>query len=160
MSKHLTSQRYVYKIRTSRLRRKKWNLQLSISDARENQELIALSESQIMRWIDELNGITNPELHISDIRSQIKKLKKEENLSISRPKIKKLYTELDSYQFKKDYVCVVIDKVKDFEYIYKNGFTINGIKYRWLLGTTGGVKNKKSYFLIFGQELIMVGIQI
>lgn len=147
MSKHLTSQRYVYKIRTSRLRRKKWNLQLSISDARENQELIALSESQIMRWIDELNGITNPELHISDIRSQIKKLKKEENLSISRPKIKKLYTELDSYQFKKDYVCVVIDKVKDFEYIYKNGFTINGIKYRWLLGTTGGVKNNTLVFV-------------
>lgn len=147
MSKHLTSQRYIYKIRTSRLRRKKWNLQLSISDARENQELIALSESQIMRWIDELNGITNPELHISDIRSQIKKLKKEENLSISRPKIKKLYTELDSYQFKKDYVCVVIDKVKDFEYIYKNGFTINGIKYRWLLGTTGGVKNNTLVFV-------------
>lgn len=147
MSKHLTSQRYVYKIRTSRLRRKKWNLQLSISDARENQELIALSESQIMRWIDELNGITNPELHISDIRSQIKKLKKEENLSISRPKIKKLYTELDSYQFKKDYVCVVIYKVKDFEYIYKNGFTINGIKYRWLLGTTGGVKNNTLVFV-------------
>lgn len=147
MSKHLTSQRYVYKIRTSRLRRKKWNLQLSISDARENQELIALSESQIMRWIDELNGITNPELHISDIRSQIKKLKKEENLSISRPKIKKLYIELDSYQFKKDYVCVVIDKVKDFEYIYKNGFTINGIKYRWLLGTTGGVKNNTLVFV-------------
>lgn len=147
MSKHLTSQRYVYKIRTSRLRRKKWNLQLSISDARENQELIALSESQIMRWIDELNGITNPELHISDIRSQIKKLKKEENLSISRPKIKKLYTELDSYQFKKDYICVVIDKVKDFEYIYKNGFTINGIKYRWLLGTTGGVKNNTLVFV-------------
>lgn len=147
MSKHLTSQRYVYKIRTSRLRRKKWNLQLSISDARENQELIALSESQIMRWIDELNGITNPELHISDIRLQIKKLKKEENLSISRPKIKKLYTELDSYQFKKDYVCVVVDKVKDFEYIYKNGFTINGIKYRWLLGTTGGVKNNTLVFV-------------
>lgn len=157
MSKHLTSQRYVYKIRTSRLRRKKWNLQLSISDARENQELIALSESQIMRWIDELNGITNPELHISDIRSQIKKLKKEENLSISRPKIKKLYTELDSYQFKKDYVCVVIDKVKDFEYIYKNGFTINGIKYRWLLGTTGGVKNNT---LVFVNEKLLPDLRI
>ena len=157
MSKHLTSQRYVYKIRTSRLRRKKWNLQLSISDARENQELIALSESQIMRWIDELNGITNPELHISDIRSQIKKLKKEENLSISRPKIKKLYAELDSYQFKKDYVCVVIDKVKDFEYIYKNGFTINGIKYKWLLGTTGGVKNNT---LVFVNEKLLPDLRI
>ena len=130
MSKHLTSQRYIFKIRSSRLRRKKWKLNLSINEARENQELIALSESQIMRWIDELNGITNPELHISSIKSKIKKLKKEQNLSISRPQIKKLYAELDQYQFKKDYVCVVIEKVKDFWHMYKEGFEINNINYR------------------------------
>lgn len=147
MSKHLKSQRYVYKIHSSRLRRKKWKMQLPINEARENQEVIALSESQIMRWIDELNKIEDPEVHISYIKSQIKKLKKEENLAISRPKIKKLYSELDNYQFKKDYVCVVIDKVKDFNYMFKNGFEINGIKYRWLLGTTGGVKNNTIVFV-------------
>lgn len=147
MSKHLTSQRYVYKIHSSRLRRAKWNLQLTVNQARENKELIALSESQMMRFIDELNGITNPELHISDIKSQIKRLKFEKNLSISRPKIKKLYEELDKYQFKKDYVCVVIDNNKDYYKIYKNGFKINGITYRRLLGTTGGVKNNTIVFV-------------
>lgn len=147
MSKHLTSQRYVFKIHSSRLRRAKWNLQLTINQARENKELIALSESQMIRFIDELNGITNPELHISDIKSQIKKLKFEKNLAVSRPKIKKLYAELDKYQFKKDYVCVVIDKNKDYQTIYKNGFKINGITYRRLLGTTGGVKNNTIVFV-------------
>lgn len=147
MSKHLTSQRYVYKIHSSRLRRAKWNLQLTVNQARENKELIALSESQMMRFIDELNEITNPELHISDIKSQIKRLKFEKNLSISRPKIKKLYEELDKYQFKKDYVCVVIDNNKDYYKIYKNGFKINNITYRRLLGTTGGVKNNTIVFV-------------
>lgn len=147
MSKHLTSQRYVFKIHSSRLRRAKWNLQLTVNQARENKELIALSESQMMRFIDELNGITNPELHISDIKSQIKKLKFEKNLAVSRLKIKKLYAELDKYQFKKDYVCVVIDKNKDYQTIYKNGFKINGITYRRLLGTTGGVKNNTIVFV-------------
>ena len=147
MSKHLTSQRYIFKINSARLRRKKWKLQLSIKEARENQELIALSESQIMRWLDELNDVTDSELHIDKIKRQIKELKKETNLSISRPKIKKMYSELDKYQFKKDYVCVVIDKNKDFDYIYKNGFKINGITYRWLLGTTGGVKNNTIVFI-------------
>lgn len=147
MSKHLTSQRYVFKIHSSRLRRAKWNLQLTVKQARENKELIALSESQMMRFIDELNSITNPELHISNIKSQIKKLKFEKNLSISRPKIKKLYEELDKYQFKKDYVCVVIDNNKDYYKIYKNGFKINDITYRRLLGTTGGVKNNTIVFV-------------
>lgn len=122
-------------------------MQLTVNQARENKELIALSESQMMRFIDELNGITNPELHISDIKSQIKRLKFEKNLSISRPKIKKLYEELDKYQFKKDYVCVVIDNNKDYYKIYKNGFKINGITYRRLLGTTGGVKNNTIVFV-------------
>lgn len=101
----------------------------------------------MMRFIDELNGITNPELHISDIKTQIKRLKSEKNLSISRPKIKKLYEELDRYQFKKDYVCVVIDNNKDYYKIYKNGFKINGITYKRLLGTTGGVKNNTIVFV-------------
>lgn len=147
MSKHLTSQRYVFKIHSSRLRRSKWNLQLSVKQARENKELIALSESQLMRFIDELNGITNPELHIADIKSKIRNLKYEKNLSISRPKIKKLYDELDRYQFKKDYVCVVIDNNKDYYKIYKHGFKINNITYRRLLGTTGGVKNNTIVFV-------------
>jgi len=120
---------------------------LSINQARDNKELIALSESQMMRFIDELNGITHPELHISDIKSQIKKLKCEKNLAISRPEIKRLYEELDKYQFKKDYVCVVIDNNKDYMAIYKNGFKINGITYRRLLGTTGGVKNNTIVFV-------------
>ena len=122
-------------------------MQLTVNQARENKELIALSESQMMRFIDELNGIVNPELYISDIKSQIKRLKFEKNLSISRPKIKKLYEELDKYQFKKDYVCIVIDNNKDYYKIYKNGFKINGITYRRLLGTTGGVKNNTIVFV-------------
>lgn len=152
MSKHLTSQRYVFKIHSSRLRRSKWKLQLTINQARENKELIALSESQMMRFIDELNDIINPELNIANIKSQIKKLKFEKNLSISRPKIKKLYEELDKYQFKKDYVCVVIDNNKDYYKIYKNGFKINNITYRRLLGTTGGVKNNTIVFV--NEELL------
>lgn len=147
MSKYLISQRYVFKIHTSRLRRAKWNLTLTINQARENKELIALSESQMMRFIDELNDIINPEIHIADIKAQIKKLKLEKNLTYSRPKIKKFYEELDKYQFKKDYVCVVIDNNKDYVKIYKNGFKINGITYRRLLGTTGGVKNNTIVFV-------------
>lgn len=152
MSKHLTSQRYVLKIHTSRLRRAKWDLHMTVGQARENKELIALSESQIMRFIDELNNVTNPELHISNIKSQIKKLKFEKDISVSKPKIKRLYAELDKYQFKKDYICVVIDNDKDYRKIYKSGFKVNGITYRRLLGTTGGVKNSTIVFV--NEELL------
>lgn len=147
MSKHLASQRFIYKIHSSRLRRTKWNLHLTINQARENKEIITLSDSQLLRFIDELNGITKPELRISDIKARIKMLKTEENLAISRPRMKKLYDKLDEYQFQKDYVCVVIDSVKDYRKMYKDGFRLNGITYRRLLGTTGGVKNNTIIFI-------------
>lgn len=44
-------------------------------------------------------------------------------------------------QFRYDYVCVIIDKKSDY-YRANKGFKINGITYKRLLGTTGGVKNE------------------
>ncbi len=147
MSKHITFQRFVYKIHTSRLRRNQWHLRLTVGQARDNKELIALSESQILRFIDELKGIPQPEQAVREIRSQIRHLKTEKNLAVSRPKIKKLYEALDEYQFIKDYVCIVIDSDRDYKKIYKDGFRINGITYRRLLATTGGVKNNTIVFV-------------
>lgn len=147
MSKQLTSQRYIYKIHSARLRRAKWDLRLTIDQARENKELIALNDSQLLRFIDELNGDIRPGLRISNLKAQIRQLKAEENLSISRPRIKKLYAQLDEYLFQKDYICVVIDSVKDYRKMYKDGFRINDTVYRRLLGTTGGVKSNTIIFV-------------
>lgn len=147
MNGHLTTQRFVYKIHTSRLRRAKWNLTLTIEQARENHELITLNESQLMRFIDELNGIDNPQIHIADIKSRINQLRQYTDPVFSRPKIRKLYAQLDRYQFKKDYVCVVIDQNKDYKKICKDGFTLNDITYRRLLGTAGGIKNNTIVFV-------------
>lgn len=152
MSRYKTAQRYVFKIHSSRLRRAKWHLTLTVNQARENKELITVNESQLMRFIDELNGVENTASYVSDLKSQIQILKAETNLAVSRPKIRKLYEELDKYQFQKDYVCVVLDNSNDYRRLYQNGFQINGIRYRRLLGTTGGIKSNT---IVFVNELLL-----
>ena len=152
MSRYKAAQRYVFKIHSSRLRRAKWHLTLTVNQARENKELITVNESQLMRFIDELNGVENTASYVSDLKSQIQILKTETNLAVSRPKIKKLYEELDKYQFQKDYVCVVLDNSNDYRRLYQNGFQINGIRYRRLLGTTGGIKSNT---IVFVNELLL-----
>ena len=131
MSRHLTSQRYVFKIHSSRLRRAKWHLTLTISQARENKELIALNESQMMRFIDELNEVSDMSVHIADMKAQIKKLQMIKDLAFSRPKIRKLYAELDDHLFQKDYVCVVIDTTKDYMKLYKISLSSGRFKNKW-----------------------------
>lgn len=152
MSKQLTSQRFILKVHTSRLRRSNWNIKLTIDEARMNNELIALSDNQILRFIDEINGVFNPEVTIDFIKDRIKKLKRNPNIRQTQNEIKMYYEQLDDLLFKQDYMCVVIDKLKDYRKIYKDGFKINDITYRRLLGTTGGVKNSTIVFV--NEELL------
>lgn len=128
------------------MRKEGWSLNLPIEEARRNEEVIALADSLVLRWIDELNGIVDGDTKAKEIKRQIKALKKEENTTENRRNIKKLYNELDKLQFVQDYMCLIIDKEKDY-YRACKGFTINGIKYKRLLGTNGGIKNSTIVFV-------------
>lgn len=147
MSKQATSQRFILKVHSSRLRRSGWDIDLSIDQARKNNELIALSDNQILRFIDNINGVFNPEITIKFIKDRIKKLKRNPNIRQTQVEIKMYYKQLDDLLFKPDYMCVVIDKIKDYHRLCKNGFKINNITYKRLLGTTGGVKNSTIVFV-------------
>lgn len=146
MAKQLTCQKYIFKIRSSRLRKARWNLTLPLVEARFNKELVSLADSQVLRWIDELNGLEDQDAIAKEIRSRIKRLKKEENSIANKRMVKALYEELDAVQFKPDYMCLIIDKEQDY-YRACKGFTINGISYHRLLGTNGGVKNSTIVFV-------------
>lgn len=108
--------------------------------------MISLADSQVLRWLDELNGIEDAEIRAREIKAEIRMLRKEPNSVKSRKRIKTLYEQLDAVQFKPDYLCIIIDREKDYRRAC-NGFSINGIEYQRLLGTNGGVKNETIVFI-------------
>lgn len=146
MSKQLSCQKFIYKIHSSRLRKEKWRLTLPISEARKNEEVISLADSQILRWIDELNGVTDGDAAARRIKREIKQIRNEPYSVENRRRIRSLYDELDNVQFKPDYMCLIIDKEKDYHRACR-GFTINDVKYVRLLGTNGGIKNSTIVFV-------------
>lgn len=146
ISKQQTCQRFIYKIHSARLRRAKWNLTLPIWEARKNEEVISLSDSQILRFIDSINGLTDSDAKAREIKKEIRDLRRQQTSLRIRREIKRLYERLDELQFKADYMCLVIDKEKDYRTACK-GFRINGIKYVRLLGTNGGVKDSTIVFV-------------
>ena len=146
MAKQQTCQKYIYKIHSSRLRKAKWRLTLPIEEARRNDEVISLADSQVLRWIDELNGISDADATAREIISEIRRIRKEEGSIHNRRKIKQLYTQLDLVQYKPDYMCVIIDRDTDY-YNACRGYYVNGIKYVRLLGTNGGIKNSTIVFV-------------
>lgn len=146
MSKQQACQKYIFKIHSSRLRKAKWKLTLPLPEARRNEEIISLADSQILRWIDELNGITDADDKARIIKAEIRRIRREPNSVQNRRTIKRLYSDLDEIQFKADYMCLIIDKEKDYHRAC-SGFSINGVSYRRLLGTNGGVKNETIVFV-------------
>lgn len=146
LAKQLVCQKYIFKLHSSRLRKAKWRLTLPVAEARKNDEVISLADSQVLRWLDELNGITDAENRAREIKTEIRRLRKEPNSVQNRRRIKQLYADLDDVQFKPDYLCVIIDKEKDYHRACR-GFSINGIQYQRLLGTNGGVKNETIVFI-------------
>lgn len=146
IGKQLACQKFIYKIHSGRLRANRWKLTLPIDEARRNDEVISLADSQILRWIDELNGITDADAKARDIKLRIKAVRSAENSAQSRKLIRQLYKELDALQFKPDYMCLIIDREKDY-YRACRGFSINGVRYARLLGTNGGIKNSTIVFV-------------
>ena len=146
IGKQLVCQKYIYKIHSSRLRKERWKLTLPIEEARRNDEVISLADSQMLRWIDELNGIDDADAKAHEIKTQIRRLRKEKNSPQNKRAIRQLYKDLDTLQFKPDYLCLIIDKEKDY-YRACRGFSINGVRYKRLLGTNGGIKNSTIVFV-------------
>ena len=149
MAKQKTNQRFIFKINSSRLRKSKWNLNLTIPEAIKNEELISLADSTTLRFINEGKDIDN---NAYKINKQIKDIKKLEVSLDNRKKIKSFYIKLYNTLFVKDYVSIIIDKIKDFDTMNKDkGFFINGIKFKRLLTTNGG--GKKSTVIYVNSEI-------
>ena len=100
----------------------------------------------MLRWIDEMNGIWDADEKARAIKTEIKKLRQEPNSVQNKRRIKSLYADLDSLQFKPDYMCLIIDRKNDY-YRACRGFSINGVKYKRMLGTNGGIKNSTIVFV-------------
>ena len=133
-------QRYIYKIDSSRLRRSKWEMNLSIQGAKESGELISIADSEVLRFIRDINGTKNDNDMYIEKMNEITNLKKDKTNIENRRRISELYNEIDNILLVQDYITVVIRRNSDFDRANK-GFLFNGTKFRRLLATTGGVKN-------------------
>ena len=129
------------------LKRSKWKLNLPLNTAWKNcpSVIVALNDSQCLRFIDEINGAKNVNEDIFELQKKIRATKKKPKSKENKQLIGNYYNTLYHLQFQKDYVCVVMNSKQDydranqgFSITYEEGLTIN---YRRLLGTNGGIKN-------------------
>lgn len=141
MAKQQSCHKFVYKLSSRRLKDAGWDLTLPLSAAMKNKsDIVALNDSQILRWICELNGARDIDTEVEKLKKELYDLKKQPKSRKTKNRIKDLYDRLYSLQYQKDYLCIIMDSDTDYDRA-NQGFSVNGYRYHRLLGTNGGIKN-------------------
>lgn len=156
MAHQQKNQIYVLKIHSGYLSKHNWHLNLKLNEIRKQpQMVVSLGSSQVLRWLTKLQGRENDDCRASEIKKEIKSIKKLENNYENKQKICKLYNELYEKQFQQDYLMLIMDSSKDYKYACQNKFSITidygerqeTVTYVRLLGTAGSIKKSTIMFI-------------
>lgn len=77
MVREQSCHKYIYKLQSKHLVKADWNLTLPLSVALNNKnDVVATGDSQLLRWIMELNGNEDIDSKVISIKQKLKILKK------------------------------------------------------------------------------------
>lgn len=135
--------KFVYKLHSRDIKKANYKYVLPLDEAMRNHPecIISLNDSQILRFIDELNGTTDSDEKAKNIKRKMREVRKKKRSPESKAILRNLYRILYDLQYQKDYICIIMDSNRDYDLLNSKGFSVNDVKYQRLLGTNGGIKN-------------------
>lgn len=152
---------YTLKFKSSLLKEFGYKINMEFDEAKKLKCVIALADSQMLRTIREVRGqvidfdkveelYTDREIYDKKL-SNSKSLEKEdiERIVTDRNKVQ---SEIDDALYVKDYVTIVMESTKDYDYICENGVEINGKIYHRLSCSAG--QARKSTIVVCPDDII------
>ncbi len=128
----INRQLFTYKFSSSRLKEFGYNIDITFNEAKGLKEIVALADNQMLRSI---RDITNRNIDYDALEELYKKrdaLKRGEKFSDDERSLTEIQQEIYDTLFIPEYITVVIDHPKHYDYIFENGIFINGVKYERL----------------------------
>jgi hypothetical protein len=152
---------YTLKFKSSLLKEFGYKINMEFDEAKKLKCVIALADSQMLRTIREVRGqvidfdkveglYTDREIYDKKL-SNSKSLGKDdiEKIVANRNKVQ---SEIDDMLYVKDYVTIVMESTKDYDYICENGVEINGKVYHRLSCSAG--QARKSTIVVCPDDII------
>ena len=143
------AQRLVLKINSKKIRYANWDFKISLEEAKQNEELVSLGDSQVLRMIRQIRNNNITEEEILNTKERINILKRLTTNEDNKNKIKEEYEKLTEQTFIEDYVVIVFDNIDDWNKANSNkiNLKINDKEFVRLLGTSGGIKKNSVVFV-------------
>jgi len=132
-----------------------YNFNISFEEAKENKEVIALADSQLLRSIRDIRDHIVSFDEVDNWYAERDRLKAEssrKNGEDNAEKIKLYQQRINDALFIKDYITVVMESAKQYETIFYNGVVINGHQYRRFSCSAG--QARVSTVVLVNEEII------
>ncbi len=151
---------YVRKYHSSRLKEFNYVIEDTFEESRVYNEIVGLSDNQILRTIREMSRRTLDREHLEKLilcrdfyQKQLSRNRlTEKKAAVYLEELKRLQAKINRTLFQENYIIVVMDTDKQYEYLYQNGFTVNGQKYKRLSCSAGQARVST---VIFCSEILI-----
>ena len=120
---------YIYKFESKYLEKNKYNIKLNFKQAKENEQIIAVSDSQMLRSIRDIQQRYVDKYKIELLFKKRDDIKKLPSSKVNSSLIREINKQINMMMFVPEYVSVIISKPAHYKKLFYNGLYINGKKY-------------------------------
>lgn len=149
MIKSKIQQFHILKFESNRLKNSNYDITIDLETARKNNEIISLSDSELLRQYRSISGITFSYSETRDLIIRKNKLSKDKNSKGNRNEIKELQEKIDNALFVENIIMIKFNNVAHYKAIIKSGLRINGKNFVRLMCGAG---NARKSVVLFGEE--------
>jgi hypothetical protein len=143
---------YILSLESKRIKKENNKIKIGINEARLNQELISVADSQLLRT---LRQVVNKPFHHNELSGlwakRIREKKKKNNVE-SIGAIRGLSDKIDNILFVPELISAKINHKSHYKNMLKNGFKVNGIKFVRFMGSSGQLR--RSVVLFIKEDLL------
>jgi len=136
---------HVFRLRSTRLKEYKYDIQLTIEQARKNKELIALGDSELLRQIREYKNIDLDELSKLSKRKKLIKSKPSSDENIE--KLNSIQEQIDNILFVPEVISINIESKSQYNKMYLDTVKVNNKVFRRFVCGSGHARNSKVLFV-------------
>lgn len=139
---------YILKFSSSRLKKENYNIKITLDEARMNNEVISITNSQLIRRHFILKGINFSQQELEELQAELKKLKRQKNSPSNKFQIETLKTKIDNILFLEDFISIEFDnKTHYLQVLKRKGFYINGIRFTPFMASAGMIRKNTALFM-------------
>ena len=137
----------IFKFSSTRLRKSKYNISLTIPESRGNAELVSLGDSQLLQSLREIKGLPDNQEQIDNLFLERKRIRNKKSSLINSKRLLEIEKEMDELLFVPEIISIVVEDNRHYVHIINKGLIINGNKFVRFLCSSGQARRNSVIFI-------------